>query len=138
MGTRVRQETEALKAEADMTWDGQARRGQARRAHVILFGLGPFVVMVDGAAGGTYREQSWAEWSTVVPMTGGRPSAGGIGNGNERERIHFGLRRSSYSPTAVVGSEPAHDHNTTSKLQLPPAQNSRIPQDKPILTLGPK
>lgn len=66
----MRQETEALKAEADVTWDGQPKRGQARRAHVILFGLGPFVVMVDGAAGGTYREQSWAEWSTVLlPMT---------------------------------------------------------------------
>lgn len=41
---------------------GQARRGEARRAHVILFGLGPFVGMLDGAAGGTYRQQSWAEW----------------------------------------------------------------------------
>lgn len=76
----MRQKTQALKAEADMTWDDQARRDQARQARVILFGLDPFVVMVDGAAGGTYREQSWAEWSTVLSMTGGaserRPSAG--------------------------------------------------------------
>lgn len=37
---------EALKAEANMTWDGEAAR-------VILFGLGPLIVA--GAAGGTYR-----------------------------------------------------------------------------------
>lgn len=75
VGTEVRRKTEAPKAEADVTWDGRARRGQARRARVILFGLDPFVVMVDGAAGGTYREQSRAEWSkhsTFHDRGGGR------------------------------------------------------------------
>lgn len=57
-----------VKAEADMTWDGQASRGQARRARVLYCSdwTRPFVVMVDGAAGGTYQEQSWAGWSTVL------------------------------------------------------------------------
>lgn len=64
-----------------MTWDGQTRRGQARRARVILFGLDPFVVMVDGAAGGTYRENGA---STVLSMTGGGASR--IGNGSQRKK----------------------------------------------------
>lgn len=81
VGTEVRRKTEAPKAEADVTWDGQTRRGQARRARVILFGLDPFVVMVDGAAGGTYRENGA---STVLSMTGGGGSR--IGNGSQRKK----------------------------------------------------
>ena len=68
---------------------------------------------------------------------GGQAPAGLVMGTNHRESIriwmaalglHFGLSRSSYSPTAVVGSEPAHDHNTTSKLELPhPFSLSRYP-----------
>lgn len=90
-----------------MTWDGQTRRGQARRARVILFGLDPFVVMVDGAAGGTYREQSWAEWSkhsTFHDRGGGGLVMGVSAKKNQSESgwlalgIHLGLSRSSLFP----------------------------------------
>lgn len=86
-----------------MTWDGQTRRGQARRARVILFGLDPFVVMVDGAAGGTYRENGA---STVLSMTGGGDGLvmGVSAKKNQSESgwlalgIHLGLSRSSLFP----------------------------------------
>lgn len=56
----------------------------------------PIVVMVDGAASGTYPEQSCAGWSTVLSFhdwgpAKGRPSAGGIGNGDQRKRIERNL-----------------------------------------------
>lgn len=117
-----------------MTWDGQTRRGQARRTRVILFGLDPFVVMVDGAAGGTYREQSWAEWSkhSTFHDRGGGAAGLVMGVSEKKESIRIWMA-CPWNPSrpelvqfiprlqqcAVVGSEPAHDQNTTVDCSFP-------------------
>lgn len=112
-----------------MTWDGQTRRGQARRARVILFGLDPFVVMVDGAVGGTYRENGA---STVLSMTGGGAAGLVMGVSEKKESIRIWMA-CPWNPSrpelvqfiprlqqcAVVGSEPAHDQNTTVDCSFP-------------------